>query len=171
MELAQVQNIGKEILIDCLTIEIWQTFESFCWGELKNMPPSDLFCIANRPVLKGISSNADLPFWNTYREWICWDFLNLSLGGSPHPFFLPQRRGCSEIAFVCTTFWMVPFSIFKTSCSTYENCSFDTFFKFGIFSWNGRLTNGILYPFTIDNISWPWVIFFSGCYEVSWSSW
>ena len=32
------------------------------------MPPWDLSCIANHPVLEGISDNAGLPFYNNCRE-------------------------------------------------------------------------------------------------------
>ena len=35
LQLTQVQDIGKEIRACCLAIEIWQTFESFRWRELK----------------------------------------------------------------------------------------------------------------------------------------
>ena len=41
-------------------------------------------------------------------------------------------RNCPIVG---TTFWIAPFSsVSKTSCSTYENYSFDIYVKFGIFS-------------------------------------
>ena len=35
---------------------------------LRDLRSWDLSCIGNRPVLEGISENADLPFWNSNRE-------------------------------------------------------------------------------------------------------
>ena len=116
--------------------------------------------LANPPALEVISDNADLPIWNAHMEWICWDFQNLSLGGSLHPFFSTKKRWLRNCPCMGTTFWIAHFSnISSTSCSTNENCSFDIFVKFGISSWNGKFTNGISYAFTKDNISWSWVIF------------
>ena len=140
MDLARVQNIGKEIRIGCLTIEIWQTFESFCWGELKTMPPWDLSCIANRPVLERISDNVDFPFWNAHREWFCWNFLSIYHWAVPSILFFYKGEFAQKLPMCGYYIWIAAFStISKTSCSTNENCSFDSFVKFGIFSWNGRL--------------------------------
>ena len=57
-------------------------------------------------------------------------------------------------------FWKVPLSnISRTSWSINQSCSFDIFFRFGMFSCNGKLTNEILFPFSINKSSWSWVIF------------
>ena len=70
------------------------------------MSPWNLSAKANCPVIDKISDNADLLLWNARREWTCWDFLNLSLSGSLHPFFL-QGRGCLKIFLVWVLlFWI-----------------------------------------------------------------
>ena len=57
-------------------------------------------------------------------------------------------------------FWKAPLSnISRTSWSINQSCSFDIFFRFGMFSCNGKLTNEILFPFSINGSSWSWVIF------------
>ena len=98
LELVRVPKKAKKFVYVAWLLKSGKLL-SFCWGELKNMPPWDLSCIGNGSVLEGISDNEDLPFWNARREWICRDFLNLSLGGSLHSFLL-QGRDCSEIALV-----------------------------------------------------------------------
>ena len=57
-------------------------------------------------------------------------------------------------------FWKAPLSnISRTSWSINQSCSFDIFFRFGMFSCNGKLTNEILFPFSVNKSSWSWVIF------------
>ena len=87
-------------------------------------------------------------------------FFKFIIGQFPSYFFSTRKRLLRTFPFVGTNFWIAPFSnICKTYCSTTENFSFDIFIKFGIFSWNRWLTNGISYPFIKDNISWSWIIF------------
>ena len=111
------QSVSRQIRIGRLTIEIWQTFESFCWGQLKNTPPWDLSCIANRPVLEGISGNADLPFWNACREGMnLLRFFKFTTGWFPQSFFPARKRLLRNWPCVGITFLIAPFSnISKTS--------------------------------------------------------
>ena len=78
----------------------------------------------------------------------------------PPSFFSTTKRLLRNCPCLGTTFWIAHFSnIPKSSCSTNENCSFEIFVKFDIFSWNGRFTSGIMYSFTIDKIYWSCIIF------------
>ena len=67
-EQALIQNKGRETSKDFSTKEISQTFLSSRTVALRNRHLSELSCRENRFSREGISSNANLPFWNACME-------------------------------------------------------------------------------------------------------
>ena len=63
-----IQNKGRETRKDFPTNQISHIFLSSCTVALRNRHLSDLSCRENRFPWEGISSNANLPFWNACME-------------------------------------------------------------------------------------------------------